>query len=120
MIEFIKADDPERHEYWYDASDCAKFLMIKVEGKILGRNLFLQYLRYNKLIMKNSNQPCQQWILLGLARWHNTNKNWKTFGMPLWSERGLNRLKTMIVNNTLQIGFEKRVDKHVVQLKDIC
>jgi hypothetical protein len=121
QYEIIDTDTGDiHHEYWYDASDCAKFLMIKIDGKILGRNKFLQYLRNNKLIMKDSNQPTQQWISLGLARWHSTTKRWKTFGMPLWSERGLNRLKVMVANGDLQPGFEKRREKHVVLLNDIC
>lgn len=120
MIEFTLADN--RHEYWYDASDCAKFLEIKdtTTKRILGRNKFLQYCRFNKIIMIDSNQPKQQMIQLGLMRYHTVTKHWKTYGICLWSERGLNYVKARIADGRYQIGYVKRKDKHTRTLDEVC
>lgn len=106
--------------YWYDASDLAKFLMIKVDGKIIGRNKFLQLLRANGYLMKDSNQPCQAWITMNMARWHVTVKRHKKYGMPIFHERSIAYLQKKIANGDIQLIFEKRKDKHIVRLQDVC
>lgn len=117
----VRFEDPTtgHGSYWYDGSDVAKFLMIKHEKKYIGRNKLLQLLRFNKILVKHSNQPTQYWINLGLARYHYTTKRYKTYGMVLFSEKGLNRLKVMLENNELQIGFEKISHKLYVSVNDV-
>jgi hypothetical protein len=111
-----------RHDYWYDASDVAKVLMLKDGKKILGRNKFLQCCRFWGLIMLDSNQPKQSQISLGLMRWHLVNRRYKKVGMPLWSERGIAFIKRRIETQEFQIGFTKRVEKnkYTVKLSDVC
>lgn len=118
MISF--EDQYQHHSYWYDAADCSKFLMIRYNNKIIGRNKFLQLLRYNKIILKDSNQPSQFWINTGLARYHSTQKQWKRFGMCLLSDKGLDMIKSMIREGKLQIGFEKRSNKYLKTINDVC
>jgi hypothetical protein len=121
MIQFELPDG--RHETWYDAADVSKALMLKnTNGKILGRNLFLQYCRYNGMIMKDSNQPKQIMITLGLMRFHMVKRRYKMWGMPLWSDRGIAYIQRRIENGEWQLGFEKRIikQKQVVKLEEIC
>ena len=121
MIQFELPDG--RHEYFYDAADVSKTLMLKdTNGKILGRNKFLQYCRHNGMLMKDSNQPKQNMITLGLMRYHMVKRRFKMWGMPLWSERGINYIQRRIENGEWQMGFEKRIikQKQVVKLEEIC
>ena len=121
MIQFETIDG--RHEYWYDAADVAKALMLKdANGKYLGRNKFLQYCRFNGMIMKDSNQPKQTMITLGLMRYHMVKRRFKMWGMPLWSDRGIAYIQRRVENGEWQLGFEKRVikQKQTVKLEDVC
>ena len=110
-------------EYWYDGSDVAKAIMLKdSNGRIMGRNRFLQYLRFNGMLMLDSNQPKQINIQLGLMRWHMAKRKYKQFGMPLFSDRGIAYIQRKIANGDFQMGFTKRVDKHKneVNINDVC
>lgn len=121
MIQFELPDG--RHETWYDAADVSKALMLKnTNGKILGRNKFLQYCRFNGMIMKDSNQPKQTMITLGLMRYHMVKRRFKMWGMPLWSDRGIAYIQRRIENGEWQMEFEKRIikQKQVVKLEEIC
>jgi len=118
MIQFELPDG--RHQYWYDAAEVAKHLMIKDDKKILGRNKFMQYCRHNGVLCKDSNQPKQNLIQLGLMRWHNTNKNWKTFGMPLWSDKGIAYMERRISSGAFSTGYLKRIEKYSVNIDDVC
>lgn len=120
MIEFLLPDS--RHTYMYDASDLAKFLMIRdtQSQKILGRNKLLQCLRFNGVLCKDSNQPNMTMINLGLMHWHTTIKRHKTYGMPLFTDKGVNFIKARFADGRYQIGYEKRREKHTVKLEEIC
>jgi phage antirepressor YoqD-like protein len=108
------------HETFYDVSDVAKALNLKHEGKTLGRNKFMELLRYNGYIMSDSNQPKQIAISLGLMRYHMVNRRYKKYGMPLFSEKGLNYLSRKIETGDIQIGFQKKIKRHyTVKLEDI-
>jgi hypothetical protein len=119
MIEF---ETPEgKHEYWYDAADCAKALMIRMDGKVLGRNKFTEFARFNGMLMKDSLQPKQTMITLGLMRFHMVQRRHKRYGMPLWSDRGINYIKRKLDTGDFQLGLEKKVKKfQTVKLEDIC
>lgn len=113
------------HEYWYDAGEVAKFLHIKnpATGRIIGRNLFLELLRYNKVLMKDSTMPTQMWINMGLARFHMVNRRYKMYGMPIFSENAIKYLEARVADGRFAIGFEKRKEKKYncdVKLEDVC
>ena len=119
----IRFEKPDGHsEYWYDAADVAKAIMLKDGGKILGRNKFLQFCRFNGMLMADSNQPKQNMITMGLMRFHMVTRRYKMWGMPLWSDRGIAYIENRIANGDWQIGFTKRLVKNVVVLKldDVC
>jgi len=122
MIEFERQDG--HHEIWYDSADLAKYLRIvnPQTGKPCGRNKLLEVLRFNGMIMSDSNQPSQYLVTLNLARWHMVNRRFKRYGMILFHERALEYFRQRIVNGKIQIGFKKRVVKqpHIVRLEDIC
>jgi hypothetical protein len=107
----------------YDASDIAKHLNIKdSNGKPLGRNRFLQYCRFNGMLMLDSNQPKQSMVTLGLMRYHMAKKRYKLHGMPLFSERCIAYIQRKIANGDFQLGFTKRLEKHkaCVDLNEVC
>lgn len=109
------------HEYWYDAGDVAKYLNIKDGKRIVGRNKFLQLLRANGCIMKDSNQPSQAWIQLGLAKYHMVERRFKKYGMTIFSEKSLGYIKNKIDSQAFEITFVKRIEKHkTVKLEEIC
>ena len=119
----IRFEDENGHSiYWYDAADVAKFLNIKdtATKRVVGRNKFIQFLRHNGAIMKDSNQPTQYWIQLGLSRFHRTTKRWKTYGMPLFSDKGIAYIQNKIDSGVWVLDYEKRKMKNEAVLKDIC
>ena len=120
MIQFI--DELGHSYYMYDASEIAKHLNIKDNGKPLGRNKFLQYLRFNGVLMLDSNQPKQTMVTLGLMKYHMAKRRYKLFGMPLFSERCIPYFQRKIANGEFQLGFTKRLEKHKaqVELNDVC
>lgn len=111
-------------EYWYDSADLAKSLNIKntETGRTIGRNLFIQFLRYNGVIMKTSNQPSQCWILLGLAKFHMVERRFKKYGMTIFSERAFGYIQNKIESGGFAIGFEKRIDRNVniKEINEVC
>ena len=123
MIEFEIEGNPTHHEYWYDASDVAKFLNIKdtTTNRILGRNKFLQWCRFNGIIMLDSNQPKHSQISLGLMRWHMVKRRYKMWGISLWSDRGIAFIQRRIEKGEFQLGYTKRIEKHkTVKLEEVC
>jgi hypothetical protein len=118
MIEF--QTEGNHTEIWYDASETCKYLNIKYDDKILGRNRFIELLRFNGYVMRDSNQPKQSPITMGLMRFHMVNRKMKKYGMLLFSERGLNYLKRKIETGDIQIGFQKKAKKnHYVTLAEV-
>ena len=90
----IEEQDEQGHtHYWYTASEVVKMLALKdTDDKLIGRNKFLRALRYNKVIMAN-NEPYQYYIMLGHMKLHSTTKRWKSYYVPVFSERGVNYLR---------------------------
>ena len=109
-------------EYWYSASDVAKYINLKnpVTGRCIGRNKFIELLRFNGYVMKESNQPSQYLVALNMARWHMVIRRHKRYGMIIFHERAMEYFKERITNGRFAIGFEKRKKKNEVVLKDIC
>jgi len=121
MIRFT--DENQHSIYWYDAADVAKYLNIRdtATNRIVGRNKFLQLLRANGCLMRDSNQPTQHWIQLGLARWHMVTRRYKHYGMPIFSDKALAYIENKIKSGVWQIEFQKRIDKYKsVKLEDVC
>ena len=118
----IRFEDDNKHSvYWYDSADVAKFLNIRNPNtkRIVGRNLFMQFLRYNGVLLKDSNQPNQMWINLGLAKFHMVTKRYKVYGIPIFSETAISYIENRIVDGRLMIGFEKRLIKEHESVKEI-
>jgi len=122
----IRFEDPEtgHSEYWYDSADLAKYLNIEdpYTKRKIGRNKFLELLRHNGYILKDSTQPCQYLVMLDMARWHMVERRYKKYGMVIFHERALAYFKNKLDNGRLAIGFEKRKQKDYGELKldDIC
>jgi hypothetical protein len=119
----IRFEDENGHGvYWYDTADVAKAIELRVNGKIIGRNKFMQYLRFNNVIMKDSNQPKQNMITLGLMRFHMVTRRYKQYGMPLFSDRGIAYIQRRISSGEFQIGFMKRIEKYkpIKNLNEVC
>lgn len=110
----IRFEDPDtgKSEYWYDAADVAKYINIEnpETGKIIGRNKFLQMLRYNGYILKDSNQPAQNMIVLNLMRWHMVKRRYYQFGMTIFHERALAYFLNRIEDGRITVAFEKLKD----------
>jgi len=111
-------------EYWYDSADVAKYInMINPStGRRIGRNLFLELLRHNGYILKDSNQPSQYLVMLDMARWHMVTRRYKRYGMVIFHERAMEYFKERIANGRLAIGFEKRkkIEDVKLSLDDVC
>lgn len=110
-------------EYWYEASEVAKYVNITNPhtGRKIGRNHFLQLLRFNRYVVKDSNQPTQAMINMNLIKFHMVKRRYKRFGMPIFHERSLEYFKQRVMDGRIQIGFEKiRKSSCVKQLDDVC
>ena len=122
MIRF--EDELGHSEYWYDSGDLAKYIALEnpATGRIIGRNLFLQLLRHNGYVMKDSNQPAQYLVVLKMARWHMVTRRYKRYGMIIFHERALEYFKNRIADKRLAIGFEKRKksEVHGLSVDDVC
>lgn len=118
MIEF--KDSLGHTIYWYDAADISKYLNIKLDnGRYMGRNKFLQALRFNGYLMKDSNQPTQAMITTGLMRFHMTTKRYKTYGMPLFSDKFIGYIQNRLEDGRFQLQFLKRKEKYFVNPEDV-
>ena len=119
----VRFEDENGHShYWYDASDVAKHLKLeRQDGKILGRNLFSEFLRFNGVLLKDSTQPKQSWIDMGLARYHMVNRRYRLYGMTLFSDKGIAFIERKVATGSFQIGFEKRkkTDSNIVNPEDV-
>ena len=121
----IRFEDENGHsEYWYSAADVAKYInMINPEnGRVVGRNKFLELLRHNGFVMKDSSQPSQYLVMLNMARWHMVKRRYNMYGMIIFHSRAMEYFKERIANGRLAIGFEKRKKTEDVGLTidDVC
>jgi hypothetical protein len=119
MVRFEEADGSG--VYYYDASEMAKHLHIKDNtGKILGRNKFLQMLRYNGMLLKHSNEPTGTMITLGIMRYHFTVKRYKNYGFPLFSDKAIGYIQNRLADGRFQVQFLKKKMKYEVNISDVC
>lgn len=120
MITFI--DENQHSTSYWDAQEVSKVLGIRDPNtkKILGRNKFLQWCRFNGILLKDSNMPKQSYVTLNLMIYHLAKRRYRRFGMPLWSERGIEYMRKKVQAGEYQFGYEK-IDKKtvVVKLEDI-
>ena len=118
----IRFEDENQHSiYMYDSSDLAKYIGIRhpITKKPIGRTKFIELLRFNGYVMKDSNQPTQLLVTMGLAVYHMVNRRYKKYGMLLFTERGMNYIKRKVEDGSIQIGFQKKVNKSYDCVKTI-
>ena len=79
-------------------------------------------LRYNGMVMKDSTQPSQYLINLGLAKWHMVKRRYRQYGMVIFHERCLEYFKQRIESGKIQIGFEKKrqPERTGLTIDDVC
>lgn len=93
MIE--KTDDVGHTTFWYSCTEVAKIISMRDNsGKILGRNLFMEMLRQNKVLMSN-NFPYQFYINMGFVTMHCVKK-WHNHYQPVFSEAFIHYVKKKI------------------------
>jgi phage antirepressor YoqD-like protein len=117
MIQIERED--QHHEYYYGADEVAKMLALKDDkGKLIGRNKFIEVLRYNKIVV-NNNQPSQFYLNMGFCILHKTTKSYITFPVIMFSAKGINYLSNGFKSGNYIIGFQK-VNKNKIMITDIC
>ena len=108
MIE-IEDKETGHHSYLYTIGEVAKMLQLKdSEGKYVGRNRFFRCLRYNGVLIKD-NSPAQYFIMMNLALLHSTTKKWKTYTVPVFTEKGINYLRNKFQNGDYVVFVDREV-----------
>jgi len=120
MIEEI--DEITQHtRYWYTISEVAKMLNLKdKEGKCVGRNKMFRVLRYNKVLMADSNQPFQYFLVLGHIKLHSTSKRWKQYFIPVFSDMGVNYLKNKFESGDFIVNTDWENKSETLDINDVC
>jgi phage antirepressor YoqD-like protein len=106
--------------YLYTVAEVCKTLGINDgHGRPMGRNKFFRALRFNKFLDAN-NQPYQYYLTMGLLAYHPTKKYWKTFHIPVFTERGINYLRNHIASGKFLIYTEpEKKENFTVNINDI-
>jgi phage antirepressor YoqD-like protein len=109
-------------EYLYQVGEVSKMLNLKDnQGKPLGRNKLFKCLRYNKVLLRD-NTPSQFIINMGLGRLHVTNKRWKRYHLPVFTETGINYLQSGFESGKFTVQFDTTVskkNKYIVQPNEV-
>lgn len=117
MIEITT--DGNHTMYYYTVGETAKMLQLRdSENKPVGRNRFFRALRYNGVLIKD-NSPSQIFITLGLAVLHKTTKRWKTYTVPVFTEKGVNYLKNKFETGGYILYLERDEPQEDCQIKNI-
>ena len=118
MIEIEHEDG--HHSYLYTVGEVAKMLqLVDADKKPVGRNRFFRALRYNGVLLQD-NSPSQYFIMLGLALLHSTTKRWKTYTVPVFTEKGINYLSNKFKSGGYVV-YVKTEEKDLTQnINDIC
>jgi hypothetical protein len=120
MIEKFKDGDTGHTIYYYTVSDVCKMLALRdAGGKLIGRNTMFKVLRYCGVLCQD-NSPKQSLLNMGLAIYHRTIKRYKTYGVPMFSENGVNYLKRQFEVGNYQVFYEPTKKKIMVDLNTVC
>jgi hypothetical protein len=121
MIEIMVNGNTGHTEYYYSVSDVCKMLGLRdASGKLIGRNNMFKVLRYAGVLCQD-NTPKQHFLNMGLAIYHRTIKRYKTYGLPMFSERGVNYLQRQFECGNYQVFYEPTQKKKItVNINDVC
>lgn len=110
----IKYED--HTETWFTVTEVAKLLnfIIRDNDKKrtkhhVGRNLMFKVLKYNKILSKKDNSPCQSFINMDLAKLYKTKSKRHTYTMPIFSENGLEFLRAQFKAGKYQLNYDKKI-----------
>lgn len=118
MIEKQLPDD--HHEYFYSVSEVCKYLGLRDEkGKLIGRNKFFICLRNNHILLPN-NEPYQNWLKYGWCIYHRTTKRYKSYFTTMFSERGLNHLKSGFDTQRFIVDCREYNKRKTLSVDDVC
>ena len=111
----------ETVEYFYQVQDLCKMLSLKTgDGKQIGRNRMFKVLRYNGVLC-NDNSPKQSLLNLGLAIYHRTLKRYKSYGVTMFSEKGINYLQRQFETGKFIVFYESTIrKKRIKNIDEVC
>jgi phage antirepressor YoqD-like protein len=108
------------HTYLYTVGEVAKMLQLKDnDNKPVGRNRFFRALRYNGVLI-GDNSPSQKFINMGLACLHSTTKRWKTYTVPVFTEKGIDYLRNKFEAGGYVVYVDRDEPKQGLKLDDVC
>lgn len=125
MIQIEKINEltgDTQHVCYYQISDLAKALRLKIGKRYAGRNLMFRILKapQNKILTKD-NQPAQFLINQNLMLLYGIQKSGHYYYSPVLTEKGLNYLINGFKSGRYTPVFEpKPLKKNEVLLDDIC
>ena len=107
MINYV--DESGNNDSYFSISEVTKMLGLKdKKGKLIGRNKFIILLKNNKVILKDGTLSLL-FLSLGLGIYHLTEKvkSNRTFGVCMFSNRGIAFLKKQIETGKYVINTQK-------------
>jgi len=110
----------ETVEYFYQVRDLCKMLRLKdASGKLIGQNTMFKVLRYNGVLCAD-NTPKQGLLNLGLAIYHRTIKRYKSYGVTMFSEKGVNYIKRQFEIGKFVVYYEPTIRRKKLTIDDVC